>query len=71
MRPDAPFNNTLPVAWQSLAERRVTLLLILVPMSQESGLCLEEEEGTTALLTTEMSRSIITLIMLPFSSRAP
>lgn len=47
----------------------VTLLLILVPMSQESSLRLRAEEGS--LLTTKMSRSIITLIMLPFSSWAP
>lgn len=49
MRPDAPFNNSLPVAWQERQARgeeeecsallsAAALLLILVPMSQDSGL---------------------------------
>lgn len=57
MRPDALFNNTLSLWFGSggiLAEEcsallsAVTLLLILVPMSQESDLCPKAEEGHIA-----------------------
>lgn len=51
MRPDAPFNNTLPcgLAVETPLQREecsaVTLLLILVPMSQEAGSRPKAEEG--------------------------